>query len=263
MTNEEIILGAHAAGKKRITCPVCGGGDSREEDSMSIWADIVTGSISGICYRATCGTYVRTTPFQASPSPAPSFAPRPLKAPYRLVTHKDAWGEEWCSRTEADPLFGVPKIAHERGFRVLTALPDVAVWRLRALDGVLTGHITRTLDKKISTYKDLDRSLYYWNGVYAFLKALFVFEDPLSAALCGHPAIALLGTSIADNTIQEIKKQAPKEVLVCLDPGAEDAALKVYERLVANGVPAVFVPMAKDYKDMTLEERKILEETYA
>ena len=39
--------------------------------------------------------------------------------------------------------------------------------------------------------------------------------------------------------------------------------LKVYERLVANGVPAVFVPMAKDFKDMTVAERRELEETYA
>ncbi len=260
MTNEEIIRGAYAAGKRRITCPVCNGGESRDEDTMSLF--VTSRGLAGTCFRATCMTCIRSETLQVLDT-APAFEPRPLRAPYRLVTHEDAWGKEWASRLEQDPFFGVPKVAHERGFRVLQDNPDTCVWRLRALDGTLTGHITRTRDKKISTYKDLDRALYYWNGLQNN-KALFVFEDAMSAALCEYPALALLGTSISDGVVKDIKEWAvPDGVLVCLDPGAEDAALRVYERLVANGVPAVFVPMAKDFKDMTVAERRELEEVYA
>ncbi len=261
MTNEEIIRGAYSAGKRRITCPVCNGGDDHEQDTMSLWLSEY--GVNAKCYRAKCGAYIH----DGGPVvgwQAPAFEPRPLKAPYRLVTHEDAWGKEWASRLEQDPFFGVPKIAHERGFRVLSALPDVAVWRLRALDGTLTGHITRTLDKKISTYKDLDRALYYFNYVVTNDRALFVFEDAMSAALCSRPAIALLGTSIPAGLVEDIKNwHVPDTVLVCLDPGAEDAGMKVYNKLTQAGVPATFVPMSKDFKDMTVAERRELEEVYA
>ncbi len=193
----------------------------------------------------------------------PTFEPKPLRAPYRLVTSNDHWGKEWLNRTYAPEFFPDVKGAAERGLRVLSNNPEIAVWRLRALDGALVGHITRTPDKKIRTYKDLDRALYYWNGNLAWYSPLFVFEDAMSAALCPKGAVALLGTSITEGLIADIKKRNINSVLVCLDPGAEDAGMKVYEKLVAAGVPATFVPMAKDYKDMTLEERKILEETYA
>ena len=262
MTNEETIQEAYAAGQKRITCPSCNGGAEREANTMGLWVGD-DGHLRGHCYRATCpGRYVYCGPIVGWTKPV--FEPRPLKAPYRRLQAEDAWNKEWSLRLDIDPFFGPPKLAAERGFRILTALPDVAVWRLRALDGTLTGHITRTLDKKISTYKDLDRPLYYWNCLHVGdTRSLFVFEDALSAALCDKPAIALLGTSIAEGTVTDVKALCVDVALVCLDPGAEDAALKVYERLVANGVPAAFVPMAKDFKDMTVKERRELEEVYA
>jgi hypothetical protein len=261
LTNEEILTEAYAAGQRRITCPSCNGGEEHEENTMSLWIGD-DGNLRGKCFRATCSNpFIVCGPVVGWTKP--EFEPRPLKAPYRRVLPEDAWGKEWIERTGEDPFFGNTRLANERGMRVLSCLPDVAVWRLRALDGTLTGHITRTLDKKISTYKDLDRALYYWNGVGIGCRTLFVFEDVMSAALCDRAALALLGTSIADGTVAEIKAWRPDGVLVCLDPGAEDAALRVYERLVANGVPAVFVPMAKDFKDMTVAERRELEETYA
>lgn len=268
MTNEEIIRGAYVAGKKRITCPVCEGGESREEDTMSVWLN--ERGIHGRCYRATCGAHVRIDAVlvaddidRAAIVRQLTFEPRPLRAPYRRVTTKDYWGREWLARTYAPDFFADAKAANERGMRVLVENPDTCVWRLRALDGTQTGHITRTKDKKISTYKDLDRPLYYWNTEDVSGLSVFLFEDAMSAALCPKGAIALLGTSISPGVVDELKSWCPNTVLVCLDPGAEEAAAKVYQKLVAAGVPATFVPMAKDYKDMTLEERKILEETYA
>lgn len=260
MTNEEIIRGAYAAGKRRITCPVCCGGASCEDDTMSIW--FREGFVFGNCYRASCRAYIGGGYGEPS-ADVPSFEPRPLRAPYRRVTTKDYWGREWLCRTYAPDFFPDVKTANERGLRVLVENPDTCVWRLRALDGTQVGHITRTKDKQISTYKDLERPLYYWNGNLAWFSPLFVFEDPMSAALCPVGAIALLGTSMSDGIAGEIKKRHIKAVLVALDPGAEEAASRVYQKLVTAGVPATFVPMTKDYKDMTLEERKELEETYA
>lgn len=261
MTNEEIVRGAWAAGKRRITCPVCNGGDSREEDTMSLFLTD-DGYIQGRCYRATCDAFVRGG-WVHRDQKQEAFEPKPLRAPYRLVTSNDHWGAEWLNRTYAPDFFPDVSKAHAAGLRVLSNNPEIAVWRLRALDGALVGHITRTPDKKIRTYKDLDRAMYYWNGVVTHMQAMFLFEDPMSAALCPRPAVALLGTSIPQGLVDDLKRQYLRSVLVCLDPGAEDAGMKVYEKLVAAGVPATFVPMAKDYKDMTLDERQILEETYA
>lgn len=259
--HDETLTAAYAAGQRRINCPTCNGGDTNEFGTMSLWIGD-DGNLRGKCYRATCSNpFIVCGPVVGWTKP--EFEPRPLKAPYRRVLPEDAWGKKWIERTGEDPFFGNTKQANERGMRVLSCLPDVAVWRLRALDGTLTGHTTRTLDKKISTYKDLDRPLYYWNGANAAGCPLLVFEDTMSAALAERAAIALLGTSISDGVVQDIKDWNPTSVLVCLDPGAEAAALKVYERLVANGVPAVFVPMAKDFKDMTVAERRELEEVYA
>ncbi len=260
MTNEEIIRGAYAAGKKRITCPVCNGGEGREEDTMYLWGS-VTG-VDGRCFRATCAAYIRTDAFQGL-STESAFEPKPLRAPYRRVAAKDYWGKRWLDYSYESEFYQDMSKAAERGLRVLIDNPDTAVWRLRALDGTLVGHITRTKDKTIRTYKDLDRALYYWNGIDVAGCSLFVFEDSMSAALCPRGAVALLGTSLTDTVTSEIKAWCPSAVLVCLDPGAEDAAMKVYNKLTAAGVPATFVPMSKDYKDMTLEERKELEETYA
>ncbi len=262
MTNEEIILGAWAAGKRRITCPVCNGGDSREEDTMSLrLAD--SGVLLGTCYRATCPhPYIRAMGGAERDRVAAAFEPKPLRAPYRRVSPKDYWGKEWLDRTYASEFSQDMSRADDRGLRVLVDNPDTAVWRLRALDGALVGHITRTKDKTIRTYKDIDRALYYFNSVSAhYIDSVFMFEDPMSAALCARPSVALLGTSIPDGMVQDLK--CSLSVLVCLDPGAEEAGMKVYNKLTAAGVPATFVPMSKDYKDMSLEERRELEETYA
>ncbi len=260
MTNEEIIRGAWTAGKKRITCPLCAGGESREEDTMHLWIGDIDGSLVGRCWRATCDGRV----FAGGSNfvvPA-AFEPRPLRAPYRLVTAKDYWGKQWLDKSYESEFYQDMSKANARGLRVLVDNPETAVWRLRALDGALIGHVTRTKDKTIRTYKDLDRPAYYWNGGIG--TALFLFEDAMSAALCAWSACALLGTALPDGLVQEIKgAMRYKAVLVCLDPGAEEAAEKAYNKLVAAGVPAIFVPMTKDYKDMTLEERKELEETYA
>ena len=261
MTNEEIIRGAYAAGKRRITCPVCLGGAMGEEDTMSVYVTAI-GDLMGRCHRATCGEFILDAGRPAE-RPAPVFEPKPLRAPYRRVTPKDYWGKQWLDRSYESEFYQDMSKAAERGLRVLIANPDTAVWRLRALDGTLVGHITRTKDKTIRTYKDLDRALYYWNYSTFLSGTLFVFEDPMSAALCPRPAVALLGTMLCDGLVQDIKQRGVDSVLVCLDPGAEEAGMKVYSKLTAAGVPATFVPMAKDYKDMTLEERKILEETYA
>jgi len=261
VTNEEIIRGAYALGKRRITCPVCSGGEGREEDTMSLFLTD-RGNLVGRCFRSTCSApFIVAIGHPASVLPS-SFEPRPLRAPYRRVSKADYWGQEWIKRVRDPEFFADTAKANGRGLRVLIDDPDTAVWRLRALDGTLVGHITRTKDKTIRTYKDLDRVLYYFNGVTTHdHDAVFVFEDPMSAALCPRPAVALLGTSIPDGLVKDLKISL--SVLVCLDPGAEEAGMKVYTKLTMAGVPATFVPMSKDYKDMSLEERRELEETYA
>lgn len=249
----DLIKAAYAAGRRRITCPVCEGGDTHERDTMSLQANEVDG-LTGKCWRASCGprgggAFIRAaTGFEVASAMRPEdlkppFVPNPLREPY----HK-------------------PADAQYRALvrlRVLVSDPTTLVWQLTAFDYTHLGHVTRTADKTIRTFKDADRPMYYWNGARVEENCLFVFEDPMSAAWCREPAIALLGTNISDGLISEIKAAKPWRVFVALDPGAEDAALRVYERLVNAGVSTVFVPMSKDFKDMTLDERNELLAAYA
>lgn len=240
------LLPLFVNGERRIVCPKCAGGATGEK-SFSIWADTDSAVLKGHCYRAGCAFYttqgVTADTANVYLDACQPFVPHPLRRAYRTKE------------------FGL------YGERVLVDDPTVTVWILRDLQGNRTGHITRTAAKRVLTYKEVDRSVYYWNGL-ALHKTLWLFEDPKSAAMCSVPAVALLGTSLPASLLQDIAdtprgRQLEVTVFVALDPGAEDAAAKVHERLRERGMGAVFVPMPKDFKDMTSEERDMLLETYS
>lgn len=226
-------------GHIRCHCPKCGGGLS-EEVSFSIYLRASDGLLAGKCFRAVCGYWTLDNGQQAGVVDPPAFVPKPLRRAYRTKE------------------FGL------YGERVLVDDPTVTVWILRDLMGNRTGHITRTADKRVLTYKEVDRSVYYSNGLRAY-GALWLFEDPRSAAMCAKPAAALLGTSLPPSLLDDIKSigEPLPTVYVALDPGAEDAGAAVHRKLRDAGVAAVFVPMLKDFKDMTPEERDLLLETYS
>lgn len=227
-------------GVTRMTCPKCEGGASREV-SFGLWYSDDTPQVFGKCYRAACAHFVVEDTGAASPYPPLPFEPRPLRLPYRMPS-------------EGPALFGQREMVHDN---------RTVVWQLYDLNGRRTGHVTRNEFKNVKTYKEVQEPVYYSNGMRPY-HALWVFEDPRSAALCPMPAVALLGTILPSSLLEHMKALSPRPcVFVALDPGAEDAALRVHGRFREAGFDAVFVPMVMDYKDMPHEMREELLETYA
>lgn len=237
------LVDLYRQGVTRMICPHCGGGDSKEL-SYALWVSVGGGTIFGQCKRTSCAMTEWEEIGERDMFLVPkAFTPTPLRAPYKAREGFGGFGE-----------------------RCLVEDETVTVWQLYDLKGRRTGHITRTADKQVRTYKEVPEAVYYWNGLPPY-KTLWVFEDPKSASVCPQPAVALLGTSLAAPLLDDIKTSQsparPLTVYVALDPGAEDAALEVHRRLRDAGLTAVFVPMHKDFKDMTKDERDALLETYA
>ncbi len=227
---QELGIGRHV-------CPKCDGGDTREK-TFSVVAGVVY-PLVGRCYRDKCG--YRLVDGTASAPAAPAFEPRPLCKPYCLPKDRLA-------------LYGE---------RVLRDDPDTTAWLLTSLSGQRLGATTRSKAKTIRTFREVNATMYYWNGKHIPRDRLWIFEDPRSAALCGMPAIALLGTSLAEDVAADISKlPCSPLVLVALDPGAEEAGMKAYRRLREWGVNASFVPMECDFKDMDHARREELARTY-
>ncbi len=231
---QELGIGRHV-------CPKCDGGTSREKSFGVVCADEGFGML-GCCYRATCGFRLRDA---VPAAPTTTFTPNPLRRPYQR------------------PVPGAPGLFGER---VLIDDPTTRVWILTDLNGRQTGAVTRDENKKVRTYKEVERGVYYWNGRTHHgmaVPALWIFEDPRSAAVCEQPAVALLGTSLPNSLIEDAKAHGFARVRVALDPGAEEHAAKAHQRLRDAGFDATFVPMLQDFKDMDAASRLELLRAYS
>lgn len=236
------LVDLYRQGVTRMVCPHCGGGASREL-SYVLWTDDDRQEVIGHCKRASCwkADHESTAGIDMYIVPK-AFVPNPLRKAYKMREGFGGFGE-----------------------RCLVDDETVTVWQLYDLKGRRTGHVTRTADKQVRTYKEVPEPVYYWNGLQPY-GSLWIFEDAKSAAVCSMPAVALLGTSLPQSLVDDIKALTGGKkvtVFVALDPGAEEAAERVHATLRGHGIDAVFVPMLKDFKGMTLDERDNLLDTYA
>lgn len=222
-------------------CPVCLGGRTKEEKLY------VTGNRDGyvfICFRANCGFKGRKGQQVEAGYGHREFVPRPFE-------QETVQGE-----TEFERFAGITRLRKDTTTRV---------FECRGLDGALRGHVTRTADKQIKTYR-LSPCIYYTKSRDS-RNPLWIMEDPVSAAKLNYynplmVGLALLGTDLSNAVRDDICKYSSGTVYVALDPGAEEAAVSVINSLTARGINAVFVPLQKDIKDLESTEIRELVKIY-
>jgi hypothetical protein len=253
---QELALdaGMSGPGDHKQICPACYGGSSGEISmSLRVSAD---GGWSAKCYRATCGIYATSKGWSGD---GRTKAPKPA---FTADTILPLEGSYWHDRIAKLPSpWVVPEFCAKYGFSVMADSPDTLVIELVGFGGRRIGHVTRTPDKIIRTYRgqDLDMPVYFYNlrRTGAFPVPLVLVEDAFSAAVLGDrgiPAAALMGTHISDALASLVLTFPVDKVIVALDPGAERAAATAASKLRALGKQAVAWPMAEDIKDMRWSE---------
>lgn len=239
----ELTTGTH-----RLVCPKCDGGSTREK-SLAVTRD--AHGARWFCHRAGCGYKggIGKPTHGAEPAPAPAFTPRPLDAQWRFPER----GEHWYGVLTAKGVLAptVPSWCARTGFRVLEADPDVAVWELRNVAGEVTGHMTRSADKRIREWIVRPGPVYWYRGDRS-PRFVWLFEDCMSAALASSEtsAVALLGTKLPAGFMRELSVLNPGHVVVALDPGAHDDAARITYSLAAAGFSVRVCLLSTDFKDM-------------
>jgi hypothetical protein len=205
------------------------------------------------------------------------FKPRPLLERLRLPKYGDggSGADPISLRLYGDgsspPLIdrGLHPFALHHGLRVLENEPGTHAWIVGNAKGVVIGHVTRTADKRVLTWRDADSpfyGVYYPPSVSDRQRTVLVVEDPLSAALLaeeGYTAVCLHGTNLARDAAQEIVHGLDKDVtyLVALDPdeAGRKSSQRVLDRLnVAGAKTAWQWLLARDVNKMTIPERRAL-----
>lgn len=225
-------------------CPICHGGQSGEK-KLSV-TRVHNGALY-VCMRASCSGFrgfvaigeQGSRDVQRKPSPA-----RPFK-----------------EGTTFSSINAYNLISAHKGFDLYTSADDLDRWGVSwaALDRVyecrgfrreLLGHVTRSPDKKIRTYRSREGGDMY--SVYDTGNAnpWALVEDCVSAmciASHGYSAVALLGTSVPPSVASWVRDWSPYSLLVWLDPDAESKSIDIAKQYrTAKAV----IGYEKDPKDL-------------
>ena len=221
----------YADGQYASICPICGHGPS----SFSVKVDM--GMLRWYCHRASCGFSGIHGVASSQVDRRKEFVPRPF---------------DYASG------------------------PWDRIDRLFAFDGTLLGHQSRRKNedgtKRVMTWPIVSRRLYAaYMQTFKANESLWLVEDCRSAERLqqwGASAAALLGTNVSQEWIETellaaIRFYGIRRILVALDPGAEDAAVKARRTLTeyAN-IDTLVVPLKQDIKDMDGEDLSRLLEYY-
>lgn len=252
-----------------VVCPICEGG-TRKRRTLSV--DLRDGVWLYLCHRASCPTKgavpaVGNDGRILMDGGGSVLTPRPLMDAMRFP----AMGDDIADRLV--PLIGdaVREFSNRHGLRVLVNNPDTHVWSIENALRMETGHVTRTKDKRVLTWRAINSPFY---GVFTPPLPLIrnragtvvLVEDPLSASLLaeeGFRAVALLGTNLSREAAQEIVTGLGENTayMVALDPddAGRGASQKVLDRLrVAGARRAWQWLLPQDVNKMTIPERRAL-----
>ena len=254
-------------------CPHCLGGYSQER---SLAVTLNPAGALFFCHRASCdfkGFLPAGYAVSQPPAKPKAALPRPLTMPTEPVSG------EWSSYFAhlpglvygASPLTRTPSVHELAALGRLTALtydPTVLVTELRGVDGQALGHLTRQRHpdgtKTVRTWRAGAEPLYnFWRGTS---KTLLIVEDSVSAYCLWEAgrwlrirgqlgeqdvpsSLALLGTNASDALVDVIKRLSPARIFVMLDPGAEEAAVRLARRLQSGGLDAGPYFIGSDIKD--------------
>jgi hypothetical protein len=224
-------------------CPVCHGGASGEKKLS------VTRTHNGalyVCFRAAC-SFRGFVAIGEQGSKDVQRKPRPA----RPLTQGTAFD------TVAASIFliqyvGFPEVTLEELRPYLAWIGEDRVYRCRGFHGENLGHVVRSPDKTIRTFRAKEGSeMYFVARPRKFSPVYVLVEDPVSAlcvAFHGYTAVALLGTSVPDTVDAYLRVHAEEiQILVWLDPDAETKSLEIANRYL--GAKAV-IGYPKDPKDL-------------
>lgn len=245
-----------------LICPECGGG-SKKESSLRVSAN--NGWLNWRCYRDSCKfhggyptnkrgvrTHVDKKPKQYYTPLCSVDLPKELVTKFTQEFHIEEGMLEWAQ------WWWCPNYKGEKRVRMPILGPDgrprADTWR--SYHGAEPkGIITKRADDAITT-------CWYRAGMYG--KTLVIVEDqPSALRVCGAnvDALALCGTLITPDRVEEIRKQDYDNVYLCLDRDATVTAIQSVvafrERFKRLHVKA----LTKDVKNMSPGEfHKFIEE---
>lgn len=247
-----------------IVCPECGGGSSADRSCSITRKD--DGRILWICFRDSCKIKGSSAASKGTALPKPEKQPKSPKL-MRLETfmkvHKgavpDALQELAASHFHIDlqDAFVRYTEAYSPAGKGRIAIPVFS--KYMDLEGYDLKDMLKEQSPKSLTmcgeYGGVAWYMYsFWPG-----DTLVITEDLLSAIATrqeGLDAAALLGTHITDSMIEDINSVNYKTVLLALDNDAIATATKIVaEGRIKN---AKLLPLQKDIKNMTPEERRTL-----
>lgn len=233
-------------------CPECHGGSSKEK---SMRVSVNDGWLNWRCFRDSCkfkGGHRIGAPRISSSSddrPAQSSAVRMIDMPdylERTLYEKHLISDhaiEWAGWKYA-PIY------NGRGPRVCMPILDP--------DGVKRGYSWRSYNgespKAIITKLKADSPMMCWYKAGKYANTVVVVEDQPSALRLwdqGVDTLALCGTLLTPDRIDEIKAQKYSNVILCLDQDATATAVKAVA-WYRNKLPGMrILPLTKDVKNMT------------
>lgn len=247
----QLELAGIDASRSGLMCPACNGGRTRER-SLGVHLDI--GYLTLSCFRAGCGYFARVFDNEIRIE-APRFKPRVYKGNlYTMDRCSSAAGflrQRYGILPEAAELF-CKWTDNERAvyFTVYGPTGGERGGVMRYFDG--------TLPKTIS-YKQTDEPFIGWylpDGSQD-QDAIVIVEDSLSAMRCwqlGYTAVALLGTSLSQDKVDEITGYTAAKFWLALDKDAWPKACG-YARRWPQLVPVLLERDLKDGDDNEIERR--------
>lgn len=260
LTREELLaasLELHSGETITIVCPECGGGSSRATGLSLTKKE--NGQIAFICFRDSCqikgyiksGEYTPPTEKEKKPK-----KPREIKVEKLLTEQHSSIPDEIETKILAK--YNVSLTKHfcrwdDKSSRVLMPIFDDFF--------ELKGYVARSYDgaePKALTYRVEGYHGASWHQV-GFIPSshVIIVEDSISAMALvdlGIDAIALLGTNMAPETLQQLSEAFYDKVYIALDYDAFAKSVELIPKLKNANVLA----LDKDVKDMSLEERKAL-----
>lgn len=253
ITQEILLYGSQLSlGENiRVTCPTCGGGNSRERNTLSITLE-EDGTLIWQCFRASCSERKGNSASDHKVTPSNQVAKKKPRRVFEGTTQPLRERDlEWIkNKYEIDnpeywyytPDYGgriamsirSPKFTH-RGWSLKAINPNAAV--------------------KTLTYVDEGEEGISWYKTQPYTGTIIVEDIPSAVRAAKYlNAVALLGTGVGLERATEIAEYAPRPIIVALDQDATKLSYKWARKYALLWEDVEVLRLEKDIKDMSEEE---------
>lgn len=237
-----------------LLCPSCKGGTSYEK-SFSLKREVT--AIAYMCHRASCGISGVVRASGAAPYTKKYREPK-------VYTNSLTEVPTAIKDKLANRIFAQDFVRHKikwapnyDGGRLAMPIPT----RL----GTKVGFVFRSLDrnvkpKAVTWLSNVAHPVMAWYECHDRTKnvPLIIVEDQMSAYKASYfcNAVALLGTHLGEDKLQEMLKAKPSKIIVALDEDAVSKCARIVGSLSGIVDDVKFLPLKKDLKDMSLDDVK-------